>query len=94
MNIEKAINSAKVGDFSKFLEVSPNIDIATNRVDTVHGEYGYKPVGLVELVDGQAITGYYFDEVEGLLSSAYGKMLISSKDIRAMILPTYEIKIE
>ena len=93
-NIEKAINSAKVGDFSKFLEVSPNIDIATNRVDTVHGEYGYKPVGLVELVDGQAITGYYFDEVEGLLSSAYGKMLISSKDIRAMILPTYEIKIE
>ncbi|MDE1307857.1 hypothetical protein L9W77_12930 [Vibrio aestuarianus] len=93
-NIEKAINAAKEGDFSKFLEVSPNIDIAHNRGETAHGEYAYKPVGLVELVDSQAITGYYFDEAESLLSSKYGEMLISSRDIRSMILPKYEVKTE
>lgn len=93
-NIEKALNAAKEGDFSKFMEVSPNIDIANNRGETAHGEYAYKPVGLVELFDGQAITGYYFDEVKSLLNSVYGKMLISSGDVRSMILPKYEVKTE
>ncbi|MDA0150633.1 replication endonuclease [Vibrio sp. LaRot3] len=93
-NIEKALNAAKEGDFSKFLEVSPNIDIANNRGETTHGEYAYTPVGLVELVDGQAITGYCFDKVEELLSSTYGEMLISSRDIRPMIVPKYEVKTE